>query len=54
MASGLFRDMLQDSIPPSSIDKPLPLDENSADLEIMFSIMTGRQQEVLERAKDWE
>jgi hypothetical protein len=54
MASGLFRDMLQDSIASSSLDKPLPLDENSADLEIMFSIMTGRQQEVLDRAKDWE
>jgi hypothetical protein len=45
--------MLHDSVTSSSIDNPLPLDENSDDLEIMFSIMTGCQQDVMDRSEDW-
>lgn len=46
--------MLIDSVPSSSLANPLPLAEDSVDLEIMFSIMTGRAQEVLGRPSNWK
>lgn len=36
------------------MDNPLPLDEDSIDLEVMFSIITGHAHDVTDRAKGWE
>lgn len=45
--------MLNDSVPSSSIDNPLPLEEESIDLEIMFTVMTGRTHGLPPRAANW-
>jgi hypothetical protein len=46
--------MLSDSVSSSSMDNPLPLDEDSVDLEVMFAIITGHAHDVMDRAKDWK
>jgi hypothetical protein len=52
--SGLFREMLNGSAAPTSIDSPLSVDEHSEDFEIMLLILNGRGDEVMDRAKTWE
>lgn len=46
--------MLSDSASSSSIDNPLPLNEDSSDLEVMFCIITGRAYDAMDSAKDWK
>jgi hypothetical protein len=51
--SGFFRDMLDDSISSFSNDNPLPMYENSVDLEIVLTTITGRAQHILHQIKTW-
>lgn len=46
--------MLGDSISSSSMDNPLPVDDNSVEFEIMLHIITGRPQGVVSRVETWE
>jgi hypothetical protein len=52
--SGLFRDMLSNSIASTSLENPLPVDENACDFEIMLLILIGKPYDAIYRAKGWE
>lgn len=52
--SGLFRDMLSDSIASTSLQNPLPVDERACDFEIMLLIIIGRPEEGISRVSDWD
>lgn len=51
--SGLFRDVLCNTIASTSLQSPLPVDEEAYDLEIMLSIIVGKPEDVIHRARDW-
>lgn len=46
--------MLDNSVASSNMDNPIPLEEAAVDLEVMFSIITGRTQEALHRVTEWD
>jgi hypothetical protein len=53
VSSGLFRDMLSDSVSSISLDNPLPIDEDSKDFEILLLIVVGRGEEAAKRVTTW-
>jgi hypothetical protein len=45
--------MLNDSMASTTLENPLPIDETSADFEIMLLVITGRTQEAVTRVSNW-
>jgi hypothetical protein len=46
--------MLNDSVSSTSVDNPLPVDEDSKDFEILLLIIVGRGEEASKRVTTWD